>query len=869
VRQEIPSWTLAKLATGSLLVSALAAPLAAAVLIRATEPLGVARTARAVVDGVDLVVRSRALPDAAFLGSKPGDVLQGAAAVTQSPYREFSIRAYPFGSSAPMEGIGIVQPGHLGAYRATGAGRLLRSSGVPAQIFGQLVEGSVRVVDIGLGTRHQATEVVSWLTDASGRLWIIRAAAPLSPYLAAEAGLTAGTSVSASNLSAPAVVPRSELAGATAAHPVVEPASSAANPPRVRFPPWWSGNCDVNNNSESFPLSSWDGLTACGPGPNRGGADVAVDFYPGAWGELEWECVELSMRWLYLEYGVRPYPANGSQVVANYSSADGGHLRQIANDGSSVPQPGDVLSMEPTSAEGHTAVVTGTNVTHGKGTISILEQNMNGGNGTNTLNVVGNVVQPDYGMPVTEWLQGPAPAAPGVPVGDLVRDGGFEIGDPGGWRTEPGSHFAVLRAGELATRPYAGNGFGAVSATAAGGGIYQDISFPVTAGDSFCADAEVVSAGKRPEAQGTMTVWLLGDSARESSSIGFGPLPGDGQWTPRSTCVTAARAHSDIRIQFYDDPDTSVLGIDVVDVHQSLVEDGGFKLGDPGGWRTESDTHFAVARTGELGTRPYAGNGFGAVSTTVSGGGIYQDISLPIRAGDSFCADAEVVSAGKRPKAWGTMTVWLLGDTAPESSSIGFGPLPGKSQWTPKSTCVTATRAHADLRIQFYDDPRTSTLGLDVVDAHQSFVEDGAFNPADPGGWRTESDTHFAVARAGELRTRPYAGGGFGAVSTTAAGGGIYQDISFPVTAGESFCADAEVVSAGTNATATGNMTIWLLGKSASQWSSVPFGPLPGNSQWTHKSTCLTATSPHSDIRIQFYDDPRTLILGIDAVDLR
>ncbi len=95
------------------------------------------------------------------------------------------------------------------------------------------------------------------------------------------------------------------------------------------------------------------------------------------------------MRWLYLEYGVRPYSANGSGVVWNYSRADGGNLEKVANDGTSVPKPGDVLSMGSVWGEGHTAVVTAVNVTEGYGSIDILEQNMDGGNGTNTLAVVG------------------------------------------------------------------------------------------------------------------------------------------------------------------------------------------------------------------------------------------------------------------------------------------------------------------------------------------------------------------------------------------------------------------------------------------------------------------------------------------------
>ncbi len=64
-------------------------------------------------------------------------------------------------------------------------------------------------------------------------------------------------------------------------------------------------------------------------------------------------------------------------------------------------------------------------------------------------------------------------------------------------------------------------------------------------------------------------------------------------------------------------------------------------------------------------------------------------------------------------------------------------------------------------------------------------------------------------------------------------------------------------------------MTIWLYGQSPSQSSSVSFGPLADGNQWTHVSTCLTAARPHSDVRVQFYDTPRTPRLGIDAVDVR
>ena len=77
-----------------------------------------------------------------------------------------------------------------------------------------------------------------------------------------------------------------------------------------------AATCDPANYPGSHPLGAhWHGLVACGPGPTQGGSDHSVAFFPGAWGEFEWECVELSMRWMYLAWGVNPYPANGWDVV--------------------------------------------------------------------------------------------------------------------------------------------------------------------------------------------------------------------------------------------------------------------------------------------------------------------------------------------------------------------------------------------------------------------------------------------------------------------------------------------------------------------------------------------------------------------------
>ena len=64
----------------------------------------------------------------------------------------------------------------------------------------------------------------------------------------------------------------------------------------------------------------------------------------------------------------------------------------------------------------------------------------------------------------------------------------------------------------------------------------------------------------------------------------------------------------------------------------------------------------------------------------------------------------------------------------------------------------------------------------------------------------------------------------------------------------------------------------WSYGCTASRrasprlWAS---GRFADKNRWTHVSVCVTASRPHSDVRIQFYDTPKTPSLGLDAVDLR
>lgn len=197
-------------------------------------------------------------------------------------------------------------------------------------------------------------------------------------------------------------------------------------------PSWWSGDCDVNNHPGSHPLgASFNGVEACGPGPLQGGADHWEYFFKGAWGEEEWECVELVMRYMYLIDGVVPYNANGSQVVSNYK---GSRFTQVANNGASLPAPGDIFSMGATNTLGHTAVVTQVSVSNGTGTITAMEQN-NHANGWDSITVKGNVL----GGGVTGWLHAPPPPPPdpGLFAGKIVHWDGDRNTPMAAWLVSP------------------------------------------------------------------------------------------------------------------------------------------------------------------------------------------------------------------------------------------------------------------------------------------------------------------------------------------------------------------------------------------------------------------------------------------------
>lgn len=375
------------------------------------------------VDGVRLAVTTPVLPSGAFTSSVPGEPEQGAVATATRPYRQVSVRAVPYGRSSPAEGLPLAGPGSASAYRATlrveRQGMQARTAAAPAaSLFGHRVSGTVfRQRIVATGGVTTTADIAEWVAEAGRRVWVVRVTQAVRPGAPLTGAFAAGTVVSSTSAATPTTVrpaPRTPAAtgtSATAGAKVdlsagTQAVTSGAPSPTLRAPLWWHDDCDSGDNPGYYRLGAvFYGVPACGP---RGGGHV-VHFYDGAWGVLEWQCVELSLRWLFLAYGVRPYSGNGKDLVRNYLTSYGGGLSKVYNTpGTIVPRGGDVISLGSSSAFGHTMVVTHTEVdSSGDGTVYVMEENASS-TGATTLQLRHYIVQPKYGYDVIGWLHSPS-----------------------------------------------------------------------------------------------------------------------------------------------------------------------------------------------------------------------------------------------------------------------------------------------------------------------------------------------------------------------------------------------------------------------------------------------------------------------------
>ncbi|NUM48759.1 MAG: CHAP domain-containing protein, partial [Anaerolineales bacterium] len=330
------------------------------------------------LDGIPLKVGSLFLPGE-FEVSATDDANQIATAFLLNPFREFSITSVAYGESPTVENLPNATPGGAEIYRNALSDFRTQQGGNPQPapavlLLGQMIVGSYSIVElITDGETAQATLIVEWVVEAESHLWIIRIAHDLSDGTNPTVFLTSlqGLNIEISNtdVEQPSSMV-THLYGES--YPISGVNLTTATLP---LPSWWSGNCNVNNHSGSYPLgASYDDLVACGPLKSA----QLVQFFAGAHGEYEWQCVELAMRYLYVKYDIDPYPGNGKDVVNNMPQQYIGSTFERITNGTPnhAPVSGDVISFGATTTYGHVAIVTSANVDNeGNGSIEILEQN--------------------------------------------------------------------------------------------------------------------------------------------------------------------------------------------------------------------------------------------------------------------------------------------------------------------------------------------------------------------------------------------------------------------------------------------------------------------------------------------------------------
>lgn len=377
------------------------------------------------IAGVRLEIVSPHLPGE-MVSSEPDDASQLATAFALDPFQEFSIIAAPYGASPPIEDLPDSEPGGAEIYRAALSVYRTQQGGTPlpapaVSLFGQTITGSYSIIDlITTAEIKQPIMIAEWVVEAESRLWIVRITRDLSDGTDPTAFLKSHQTTVVKVDTAAVNQPSARVEQPTADSSDID--ASFQSPTTLPVPSWWSGECNVGNHAGSYPLNTFEGMVACGPLKTG----RLVYFFPGAVGQYEWQCTEMAKRYLYLKHDIRPYQANGKDVVNNMPQQYIGTLFERISNGTTNKSPatGDVISFGPTTTFGHVAVVTAANVdTKGNGSIEIIEQNWSQG-GRRNIPIKNWRVGGD--MTVSNWLHLAGREKPGEWV--QVSAGEFQMG---------------------------------------------------------------------------------------------------------------------------------------------------------------------------------------------------------------------------------------------------------------------------------------------------------------------------------------------------------------------------------------------------------------------------------------------------------
>lgn len=406
-----------------------------------TAPKSVMRKVTLTIDGVTLNIDSAILPNGSFQTATPSDAVQMASIKSHNPYFSLDIIAVPY--STPSEAKQVLAGYYANIQFAWEQQTATPQKGTAITIFGQKIQGTVfHILAPTYSSKNVHVVVAEWEMVAGFRVWILRVMQEVSTNEAVTTknvlAQLQGTVLTSTTLNHPSTVHQTLIPS----HTLVTPFNADQT---LGLPSWWNGQiCDTNRYSGSYTLPKggtprqYNGVYACGPRPVADGAgDVATVTLPGGRPELEWECVELSKRWLNLAYGIPDstnYAADGSGVVLNFPTSTDPNSpnskiqrivlpwaqqyigdASIPNEGSSFTRSNNNIAGLPISAgdvlsfrNPHTSIITSISIDqNGNGSFQTMDQNVIG-DGTipsgYTYHVSNWVVQSSYVGDIVGWL---------------------------------------------------------------------------------------------------------------------------------------------------------------------------------------------------------------------------------------------------------------------------------------------------------------------------------------------------------------------------------------------------------------------------------------------------------------------------------
>ncbi len=226
----------------------------------------------------------------------------------------------------------VYHPGRLAEYRQALEARgsslpgSLFTDGPVALLWGEKVTGLQLEYTFSTSSGDIKYRSIEWNLEHNGRLWsfiitwdtaIQNAAAWAQAAQNFSVQTPAGEKLPDTAL---------DLGAVSADSGEIQSIHPAGGPVDMGLPSWWNGMCDDNNYFVKSPgIHSialglpWHGVYACGTDPMSAMRDVRVNFGGGS--ALEFECVELVLRFLYLQWAIPPWYGNANQLKDYYDPA--------------------------------------------------------------------------------------------------------------------------------------------------------------------------------------------------------------------------------------------------------------------------------------------------------------------------------------------------------------------------------------------------------------------------------------------------------------------------------------------------------------------------------------------------------------------